>query len=161
MKIYLNTLIILCFLFGVSCSNNKSNSYIEKENLLSAIKSIKVDSFQWIIVLPGLGCHGCIQEAELFMKEYIENEHILFILTKVESIKILQQKIEVSIKDRKNVYIDKNNVFGIKSENGIYPCIIKLDGGEMKNYSFQSPGNPAFDILKEILKKEKENLVPQ
>jgi hypothetical protein len=159
MKIYLNVLTILCFLFVVSCSNNKKNvsQDIEKEKLLLAIESIKIDSFQWIVILPGLGCHGCIQEAELFMKEYIENEQILFILTKVESIKILQQKIKFSIKDSKNVYIDRNNIFAIKSENGIYPCVIRIENSKMKNYSFQSPGNPAFDTLREILKK-KENL---
>lgn len=158
MKGYLKILMVLCFLFGGSCFNNKKNvsQDIEKENLLFAIESIKIDEFQWIVILPGLGCHGCIQEAEIFMKEYIENEQILFVLTKVESIKILQQKIGFSIKDRDNVYIDRNNVFEIKSENGIYPCVIRLEDGKIKNYSFQSPGNPAFDTLREILKKEKE-----
>ncbi len=69
------------------------------------------DNYQWIVILPGTGCHGCIQDGEFFMKKNIGNNKVLFILTKISSLKILQQKLGLQIKDHSNIYIDKENIF--------------------------------------------------
>ncbi|MCB0744960.1 MAG: hypothetical protein KDC67_13715 [Ignavibacteriae bacterium] len=136
------------FITSFSCKKNEKD--IEQDYLESIIDKMDInDNIKWVIILPGLGCHGCIQEAEAFMKQNIENESILFILTKIESFKILQNKLEIKIKDYKNIHIDKKHEINFPTDNGVYPCIIELDNGEIKSHEFQSPNNSyAFEKLK-------------
>lgn len=134
-------------------SCNKTESEIEKDYLDDQVANLKtLKDEKWIVVLPGLGCKGCIQEAEAFMSKNINNKQIFFVLTKVESIKLLQQKTGIQINDHQNIYIDNENHFEIPSENGIYPLIIQLDNKKIKNYEFQSPKNGmAFSKLDDRL----------
>ncbi|WP_298344607.1 hypothetical protein [uncultured Algibacter sp.] len=100
-----------------------------------------LEQYNWIVVLPGLGCKGCIKQAEMFIKENIAQKKVLFVLTKVESLKTLQNKIGIKVKDHSNIYIDREDDFIILSDNSIYPCIISLENGKTQNYQFQSPDN--------------------
>ncbi len=137
---------IISFCF-IAC--NKKNKEKEKVFLNNCIERLDIaDNYQWIVILPGTGCHGCIQDGEFFMKKNIENNKVLFILTKVSSLKILQQKLGIQIKDYSNIYIDKENIFDIPSNNSIYPCAIKLEKGKISTYAFQSPRSNAFHLLK-------------
>ncbi|GHT14408.1 hypothetical protein FACS189426_20690 [Bacteroidia bacterium] len=150
----INIKLWIVFIFFVTASCSKSPEETEKKYLTNAIEQIAVDSqYQWLVVLPGLGCHGCIQEGEFFMQEYIDNQQILFVLTKVSSLKILQQKTEVRISEHPNIYVDKDNLFAVPSDNNIYPCVIQLKEGKMVKHSFQSPQNDAFYQLEQIVKK--------
>ena len=135
----------------ISCLQNTKSK--EKEYLNKAIKEASIGgNYQWMVILPGLGCHGCIQEAEFFMKEYITDNRILFVLTKVSSLKILQQKTEVRINEHSNILIDKNNLFVIPTNNRIYPCVAQLKNGIVIAHNFQSPRNSAFYQLEQQLK---------
>lgn len=77
------------------------------------------------------------------MKDRVKNRLVFFVLTKVVSIKILQQKIGVRIAEQSNVIVDRKDNIDIPTVNGIYPCIIKMDKGNMINHEFQSPHNSA------------------
>lgn len=133
----------------VSCTK-KNDQQIEAEYLNSFLKQVKIaENIQWVVILPGLGCHGCIQEGEAFMKENIDNKNILFILNRIQSIKVLQNKTGVELKNKPNVYIDKETKLNILTDNKIYPCVIQLEDGKIKNHEFQSPKNSqAFNNLK-------------
>lgn len=141
--------LFLAIIFMVGCK--KSEKETESERILNAIEktNIATNTYKWIVILPGLGCGGCIQEGELFMKEYINNKEILFVLTKIESLKILRKKIGVKINDHSNIFIDKEAIFSLATDNGIYPCIVKLKDGNIESHEFQSPKNTsAFEKLK-------------
>lgn len=141
----ITTFVILSCL--IAC--NKKAKEKEKVFLSNCIERLDVaDRYQWIVILPGTGCHGCIQDGEFFMKKNIKNDKVLFILTKVSSLKILQQKLGFQIKEYSNIYIDKENMFDIPSNNSIYPCVIKLEKGKISTYAFQSPQSNAFHLLK-------------
>jgi hypothetical protein len=135
-----------------SCNNNKQDSKSESEStaILTGMERAKIaNTNEWIVILPGLGCPGCIQEGEAFMQQFIDSTKVFFVLTKIESLKILQQKIGKSLKDRKNVYIDKQGIFDIPTDNSIYPCIVQLKDGKIVKHQFQSPENSqAFEWLK-------------
>jgi hypothetical protein len=103
------------------------------------------------LVLPGLGCHGCIQEAEVFMQQYITDRRILFVMTKISSLKILQQKTEVRLEKHPNIYVDRENQFDIPTDNRIYPCVVYMKDGKVDDYSFQRPGNDAFHVLENVI----------
>jgi hypothetical protein len=146
------TLFSLCLLlFIVSCANKpRTDKELEADALNEALhKSTSGKGFEWLVLLPGMGCHGCIQEAEAFMRDNVNNSKIIFVLTRIESLKILQQKIGAKVTDRSNVYIDKEGLFKVPSGNDIYPCIAKLENGKVAAHEFQSPKNSqAFDKLK-------------
>lgn len=142
-KYLLKVFLVFLIVFGISCKENTDIK--EKEFLTNAIKQLNITSqCEWIVILPGLGCHGCIQEGEFFMKENIQNTNILFVLTNISSLKIFQQKTDIKINDYLNIYIDRNNHFKLPTKNAIYPCIIQMSGGKLLNYSFQSPTSAAF-----------------
>lgn len=146
-------LIITVLLLILVESCKKDNKKVEAEFFASSITKTHIkDSVKWIVILPGLGCTGCIQEAELFMQENVGNKEILFVLTKIESLKILQKKINITIKEHSNIYIDRERIFDIPTYNTIYPCIVQLEGGKIKTHEFQSPKNStAFRNLKKQL----------
>lgn len=151
----LNIIVLLTILFIASCK--ESGKDLEVNYLKSQLNKIKIDkNINWIVILPGLGCHGCIQEGEAFMQEYIENKQILFILTKVESLKILQNKIDIKVKEHQNIYVDKNDEFNLPTDNVIYPLIIYFNKGELISHEFQSPnnGNAMENLKANILLKE-------
>lgn len=140
-------IIIACIYTSTGCERSPAEMeavYIENRVAELAPTSDK----KWIVVLPGLGCKGCIQEGEEFLKNYVSYDNILFVLTKVESIKLLQQKVGHNLVGRSNIIIDHTDSFELPSKNSIYPLIIELDNSKMKAYQFQSPENSvAFSRL--------------
>lgn len=141
--------ILIVILIVISIISCKKGEYeIENEYLEKNIKTVSLgNSVKWVVILPGMGCHGCIREGESFMVENINNTNILFILTKTESLKILQNKLEIKLKNHSNIYIDSKEVFNIPTINNVYPCIVKITNGEIISHEFQSPGNNAFENL--------------
>ncbi len=145
-KILLSTVLIF-FLSVYSCK--KDEKAFEKEYINNLIDKLSFnEDTKWLVILPGLGCQGCIQEGEVFIRDYVNNKEIYFVLTKIESLKILQNKLEIKINEHSNIYTDKQVGNDMRSINSIYPCIVRLENGEMQSYEFQAPGNNAFEKLR-------------
>lgn len=146
--------LVFLLLISLFCSCVDDTSKKETKYLANIIDQSNIinKQYRWIVILPGTGCHGCIQEGEYFLKNNIDNDEILFVLTKLASLKILQQKIEVDdLSKRQNVYVDKNKEFFIPSHNNIYPCVIYLKNGRFVRHSFQSSISTAlYDLEKEL-----------
>ncbi|MEC5145237.1 hypothetical protein [Chitinophaga sp. 212800010-3] len=142
---------IISLFFFSNCANiKKSDSDTETATISAGLKKARFGTPKtWMVILPGLGCNGCIQEGEAFMRDFIDSTGIFFILTKVQSLKILQQKIGKSISGRSNVFVDNDGIFNLPTKNVIYPCIVQLKDGEIIKHQFQSPANgQAFEWLK-------------
>jgi hypothetical protein len=157
MKNRFSILMIVIMLCCITTSCKKSIRETENDNLTAAMAKLNINKqTKWLVVLPGLGCHGCIQEGEAFMKKYVTNTNILFVLTNISSLKILQQKIGVQLKHCPNVYIDRKNIFDIHTENHFYPCIARIENGKVVEHEFQSPKNgAAFYNLRSLILAQK------
>lgn len=143
MKRLISITSLFLFLLFISCKEKTEE--IEKNFLRKSLEQIDIPmNYQWIVIIPGAGCHGCIQEGELFMKRNIENQNILYILTKTSSVKILQQKTGIHLSEYSNVYLDTKKQFDIPTDNAIYPCIVELKNGKVLSHTFQSPETNAF-----------------
>ncbi|WP_396603272.1 hypothetical protein [Algibacter sp. R77976] len=140
---HLKYIFIIFLVFNTITSCNKTKKKGDFTDIKQFVQKFdqNLDQYNWIVVLPGLGCKGCIKQAEMFMKNNIDKEEVLFVLTNVESLKTLQNKIGIKLKEHSNVYIDKEEDFIILSDNSIYPCIISLENAKVKDYQFQSPDN--------------------
>lgn len=148
--------LLISVILLASCKENAASS--ERESLTSALDALKIDTqlYDWIVVLPGLGCHGCIQDGEYFMQQNVENPKIFYVLTNLSSLKIFQQKTGITIKNHPNIFVDRENLFVVPTNNSIYPCVIQLREGEIAEHTFQSPQTVIFQQLKRHL-KENEN----
>lgn len=143
-------ILIIAMIFCGSCKIKRTDSDAEVDSIETGLKkAIPGKAKNWVVILPGLGCNGCIQEGEAFMRDYVDSANIFFILTKVQSLKILQLKIGKTINNRANVYIDQDGFFNIPTKNVVYPCIAQLKDGNIVAHQFQSPANSqAFEWLR-------------
>jgi len=81
------------------------------------------------------------------LKENVNNPNVYFVITQLQSIKVLQQKVGTKLVGLPNVLIDFEKIF-YTGDNSIYPCIIEVKEGRMVSYQFQSPNNSlAFEQL--------------
>lgn len=147
MKHQFTILSLLCLFLFLSCK--KTDKERETLSISNAMEQLKLNEKPtWVVILPGLGCTGCIQEGEAFVKNNITNPRIFFVVTQLQSLKIFQQKIGKKIEGLPNVFIDTKNKFVIPTSNGIYPCIVQLKNGKIIEHEFQSPSNgQAFEQL--------------
>lgn len=134
-----------------SCCDSEKN--VEEKKIAEMLSVLNVASkYDWVVILPGMGCHGCIVEGEYFMQQHVSDERILFVLTKISSLKILQQKTKIKFSDHSNVLIDKDNHYHLTINKSIYPCILEVKEGKLQSYKFQSPETNAFSELELALK---------
>lgn len=146
---------LLCIMY--MCSSCINEEYQEREYLNDVLAEYpQLTKYSWLIIIPGAGCNGCIQESEYFLKKYVSEESLCFVLTNISSIKILQQKTSVKIKEHPNIYVDRDNVFLLPTNNSIYPCIAEVRNGIVVSVEFQSPQTSALHNLEESLLRRSE-----
>ncbi|MDE6009096.1 MAG: hypothetical protein K2G90_07805 [Muribaculaceae bacterium] len=149
--IYISILLlfIASWVGGCKTENNK-----EKEFLSTALNSSEktLTGFNYVIIIPGAGCHGCIQESEYFLKQNIQRKDILFIISNPQSIKILQNKIGLKLNDYSNVLINKTSDFKVPTHNSVYPAVVYLgEDKDIEKVEFQTPNTSAFHNLSLLL----------
>jgi hypothetical protein len=119
--LYLFLLTFICF----SCKENYSSKISKKIEI--HIKDV-LDSYDYVVIIPGSGCSGCITAAEQFFIDNITNDKIKFILTNNFSRKELNLRLKEENLQRKNVLIDDDNLFYlIDFEEKIYPMIVSIN----------------------------------
>lgn len=91
-----------------------------------------------IFIIPGSGCTGCINSAEDFFLNNVNNVKNKFIFTYNFSRKNLVIKLKKENVERENVLIDDKNIFYLdKYKEKIYPIAIELVEGKVsKIYNF-------------------------
>lgn len=146
-------LFIVTCLVGCRTENIKEKEFFSNA-LNSDVKSL--DCYNYVVVIPGAGCHGCIQESEYFLKQNIQREDILFIISNPQSLKILQNKIGLKLNDYSNVLINKTSDFQVPTHNSVYPAVVYLnEDKEVKKVEFQTPNTSAFHNLDLVLVSNK------
>lgn len=112
-KLYL--LPILCWII-VCCKGNvqnnaESNVNVKKEQFISFLKDFKKDykRYKKIILIPGSGCTGCINEAETYFAKNVKNKDNLYIFTIIGDIKVFKLNIFKDLYMNDNVIVDSDN----------------------------------------------------
>lgn len=140
--------IVIFFILFSSCSteNKKNEEYLSKR--VHALMPTLNKCYSHIIIIPGSGCSGCITVAEDFLKTQYNNPECLFILTSINSLKIINHKIGVNLSQLSNVILDYDNVYS-RYKMSMYPIVINYNCKEnkVKCFVYQKPGSNAFDQL--------------
>lgn len=144
---YKNYLLLFWLVFSVSSCFVNEEKYTEIVLCNLRKDNIDIELYTHIVIIPNVGCGGCISEAEHFFQENKE-ENILFVFTKVRSLKELRLRHGKKL-ERKNVLVDKQQRYASeKEEINIYPIIIDIRGKGRCKWDFLEPGVSYQDILK-------------
>ena len=143
--------LVLCTLLCSSCNKERQQEIDYINHVLS--EHPELSDYNWLVIIPGVGCNGCIQEGEYFLKKHVSDKTIGFVLTNISSLKILQQKTGLKLKEHNNIYADTDNAFIVQTHNSIYPCVVEIKDHHVASLEFQSPQTPALRNLEEILLK--------
>lgn len=144
---YRGYLLLFLLVFSVSSCSVNEKQYAEKVLYNLHKDNIDMKLYTHIVIIPNVGCGGCISEAEHFFQENKE-ENILFVFTKVRSLKELRLQHGEKL-ERKNVLIDKHQRYASeKEEINIYPIIIDIREKGRGKWNFLEPGVSYQDILK-------------
>lgn len=131
------TLLLLNGMLISGCSLEQNRMETQKKELTSFLKRKKIENlgmFKNIMIIPSVGCSGCISDAESQLKNNILDGEtdILYILTEVHSKKILSLKLTEKVMTSKYIVSDDESELGNSSSfKSIYPTNIKLQKGEI------------------------------
>lgn len=145
MKIKIFILVLLVIVS--SCYKSQS---VQKELEIELKKIPSISAFNFILIVPGLGCQGCISSAEKFITENINRKEILFILTSIESLKVAQNRLGIDLRSSDNVLLDFDNRFLIRTDDSIYPILIVQNKGAITSLDYLKPNSNVLidDIFK-------------
>jgi hypothetical protein len=112
-------------LFLFACSS-RENPQREIERIINKCEFCP-ENYNFVMLIPSLGCVGCISDAEEFLKENKDNTDYLFILEEVQSKKMLKIRLEFDFEHSERViYLnDKINFL----ENFSSPLILDVSTG--------------------------------
>lgn len=110
-------------------------------------------NLQRCLILPGVGCGGCIaggvsffmQNDMFFSKEQNIN---LVVFTAIDSKKILSRNIDFKDLTQYNCIIDVDNNYLVQGNNAIYPLILYLSKGQITKAVYQTPNSS--NVLNEL-----------
>lgn len=128
---------LLLFLSFYSCSNEDNFLKLIESNL-SDIPEFDKDRYNYIVIIPGAGCTGCISEAESFYNEH-KRDSIFYIFTKITSKKAL--KLRLGNINNSIAYIDEDSKF-LSTDNDInlYPVVIDFRNKKTIKWTYLDPG---------------------
>ena len=146
--------ILLIFLF-CGCASPDKISDTEKLQRLCSDRNITFDdSTEFCIVLPEVGCTGCISGT---LYSILENKSSfssmqkknLIVFTAVNSRKMLLRNMQVDSIGELNCIVDMENKYLLDTNDKIYPIIMTVREGKITEAMIQSPDNPedAFSKL--------------
>jgi len=127
--------LLLCF----SCSQRDNyDDQIKSKDFIGFLNKWHFDDkrFKKIIVIPGVGCGGCISDAQTtFTKNYKDNS-TLYIFTSIADLKLFKNSLPNDAFDYGNVILDLENILPDIGFKSIYPSIIDIqeDIAEVKRF---------------------------
>ncbi len=156
MKHFLYCVLGILLIVVASCSKFKDQAEILQREF--SAKGLSVDpSIENLFIIPGGGCGGCVAAGIDFLTENsvkfsIHQTKNKAIFTNVGSIKLLQRSLEDMDIDSLNSTVDKDNLYLTKEYYSIYPILLEMDSGIIKNVHIQSPKTEPLTYFSYLLK---------
>ncbi len=129
----------LIFIILLGCISDRDKYIQNTLNELEKVPNFSISKYNYVVIIPGAGCSGCISEAESFFLEN-SNDSIYFVFTNIYSLKYLKLRTKNKI-NNSNVFIDKENkLLNSNIQENIYPIIFNLKNKSNIKYDFLDPG---------------------
>lgn len=88
-----------------------------------------IDLFSTMVVIPNVGCGGCITRGEGYFVEHVGDPNYLFIFTMIPDIKLFKQSYIWQYAEQANVIIDSGNMMPAMGFYSDRPCFIEPSDG--------------------------------
>lgn len=95
------------------------------------------DKTKKVLVIPGVGCTGCISEAQYFFYENKHSEDHIFIFTAINDFKMFKLEVPEILHNAENVIVDKENELMDLGYNSIYPGYLRINNNRLEFEIFQ------------------------
>lgn len=141
MKSSILYLSILCFISALCINCSRQDTYLQ---YIQRVCKDHVPNFEndydSIFILPRIGCQSCKVQSDLIIKQRLDNTRNLYILTNLESKKLLKIEYGTNLQ-RENIIIDnENNFYNPHYEESAYPVLLVK----------QKDGTLSFDYLLDV-----------
>lgn len=122
-------LVILLSLWGCTTPYERALAKCIEDNLSSS----GLKNYEMIIIMPSIGCGGCISAAEDYFKNNADDVNLLFIFTHIVSPKNLRIRLGgTRVLMKNNVILDNDDLYYLSDfEERIYPYSVKLKDGHV------------------------------
>lgn len=112
----------------------------------------KIDSVQFLTIIPEQGCGTCITTAENFYNEFSNRHDMMFVFCNIMSNKIFKNKVKIN---PSNTILDYDNKFlALMPQNKrIYPCVLVIKEGKAETIIWQSTKEHAFMTVRKHFNK--------
>ena len=121
-------------IIGICVLTACSDKYVEQiKQVVTELVYDGLENYDYVVVIPEVGCTGCITTVEQYFLENVDNLRYKFIFTECLSIKGLKYRLggDENLK-RTNVFIDEYDlIFAPEYEDKIYPHILTVKNGEI------------------------------
>lgn len=123
--------LILAFTLGCNHSvsqKSKSSSYSISQTDFATFLSrhnTRYEAHTLVVVIPNVGCGGCITQGEAYFMEHVDDSNYLFIFTMIQDMKLFRQSYIWLYSERENVIIDSKNVMSTIGFYADRPCFIE------------------------------------
>jgi len=135
-------LLVLC----ISSCTNKDKVYTDIIATIEPKSGKAITAYENVIILPELGCEGCISDVENFLMNDAQHlKETFFILTRIRSLKLLKLRLGEKVLNQPHVVIDEQNLFEASEIHTIYPARLLIDeSGQVEEVILKEPSNVSF-----------------
>lgn len=135
-------LILFCLSCQISCSGVNQVEKLFNKAVMDLTQDIPdlTEKVSYYVVIPYGGCSACINEAEILLQKYYQDERVLFILTGFPTEKEARLRYGEAFKS-KQVILDDKNLLSVQPLVSIYPYFFRNINGTAVHQSIQSPDN--------------------
>lgn len=104
------------------------NGVLQKSefNTFLASHHTSAENYAKIIVIPGVGCTGCISEAQLEYHKNYKDTKTLYIFTAIGDLKLFKNTLPQDAQNFKNAVIDEQGTLLALGFKSVYPCELTL-----------------------------------
>lgn len=155
MKTKVLLILVIMFLLTNGCNSDQNST--ENISILYSDRGIIFDrETEYCIVLPEVGCGGCIAGGVRFIAnnrdKFSKNQNkYLVVFTAINSRKLLYRNMGFDIENELNCLIDSTDLYKVNTNMKFYPMLIKLKEGKITDIAFQHP-KTEYDIFQALSK---------
>jgi hypothetical protein len=125
-------LILVILMSSLACRNHEAEAYTALDRSLEkTIPDAARLNSRYCIVIPRVGCGGCIDHAVEYLNSKMDSlKGVTIIVTGITDLKLLKLELGNQFIERKNVYLDTPRAFQDIRLVSPYPQIVSMKNGK-------------------------------
>lgn len=132
---FFELLFLLMILSSLSCHQTLNNQ--TSDNISSWLDKTNKLNNDSLVIIPNVGCGGCITNAQFYFRDNQNNKSITYIFTKIDDPRMFRQVVPKELWHNDNIVIDTADYLISLGIESIYPLLIIKNEREFKQEIFE------------------------